>query len=56
MISYYLISKNGPIISYPQDNLGISFSQPPKESLPMKNAEKDTSEEKLSDSSIDDLL
>ena len=56
MIFFYLISKNGPIISFHQDNSDISYSQQIKESSPMKNAEKDTSEEKLSDSSIDDLL
>lgn len=54
--SSYLTSRNGPIISFHQDSLDTLYSPPLKESLPMNNAEKDTSEEKLSDSSIDDLL
>ena len=55
-ISYSLTSRSGPIISYLPDSSDISFSPPLKASSPTRSAEKGTSEAKLSDSSIDDLL
>ena len=49
----WLTSKNGPTTSSPPDSSDISSFQPTKESSPMRNAERDTSEEKSLVSSID---
>jgi hypothetical protein len=49
-------SKSGPTTFFPPDSSAILSSQQLKESSPTRNADRDTSEERLSDSSIDDLL
>ena len=56
MTLFFLNLKNGPATFFPPDNSDILSSQPPKEFSLMRNAEKDTSEERSSVSSIDDLL
>ena len=51
--SYSLISRSGLITFCHPDSSAISSSQPPKESSLTRNAEKDTSEERSSDFSIE---
>ena len=56
MILLSLISKNGQTLSYPLDNSDTWLSQLTKESSHMKMQGRDTSEERLLDSSIDLLV
>lgn len=55
-ISQSLILRSGPTPSYPLDNSATWLSQLTKASSPMKTQGPDTSEERLSDSSIDFTL